>query len=126
MDQTIKDAWLVALRSGDYEQGQCQLRSPENKFCCLGVLSDVLSKDNPEIQWIKTFDYFRISDGEFGSAEVLTQNIANKAGLTELDPIVNIIPTDKRCAPVEQIKLSTLNDTGKTFDQIADLIEAQL
>lgn len=126
MDQTIKDAWLVALRSGDYKQGQCQLRTVDNEFCCLGVLCDVLSKDDPSIQWIKPFDHFRISDGIQNTNEALTAGIASKAGLTHIDPRVNVIPTDKRCAEVQHIKLSYLNDSGRTFAQIADLIEAQL
>lgn len=41
MDKDIKEKWLVALRSGEYEQGNCALRTNANKYCCLGVLCDI-------------------------------------------------------------------------------------
>ena len=33
----MRDLWLEALRSGEYEQGHGQLRDGDS-FCCLGVL----------------------------------------------------------------------------------------
>lgn len=33
--------WVEALRSGKYEQGEYQLRTEDDKFCCLGVLCEV-------------------------------------------------------------------------------------
>lgn len=30
-------AWIKALESGNYDQGRCQLRGDNNKYCCLGV-----------------------------------------------------------------------------------------
>ena len=44
MDQEIKAEWLEALRSGEYEQGIGVLRTGDDKFCCLGVLCEVLVK----------------------------------------------------------------------------------
>lgn len=38
MDPKIKEAWCQALESGEYKQGQERLKSPGNKFCCLGVI----------------------------------------------------------------------------------------
>lgn len=44
------DAWLVALRSGKYQQGREQLRTEDSsdpatrKYCCLGVLSERLGR----------------------------------------------------------------------------------
>ena len=35
---------LVALRSGEYEQGKNQLQS-EYGYCCLGVMCDVFAKE---------------------------------------------------------------------------------
>jgi hypothetical protein len=34
-------AWVAALRSSDYTQGFGQLRSPNGRFCCLGVACDL-------------------------------------------------------------------------------------
>ncbi len=43
--QEIKDAWVAALRSGDYQQGYESLKYVNTdetaKYCCLGVLADV-------------------------------------------------------------------------------------
>ncbi len=37
---SLKDKWLVALRSGEFEQGFGQLNK-DKCFCCLGVLAEV-------------------------------------------------------------------------------------
>ena len=48
MNKKIKQAWLAALRSGEYEQGQGRLRvageSGELQYCCLGVLCELHCK----------------------------------------------------------------------------------
>lgn len=44
MDQRIKQLWLVALRSGKYEQGKRFLRAGE-QYCCLGVLCDLAATE---------------------------------------------------------------------------------
>lgn len=46
MDAGLKTKWVAALRSGKYEQGQKRLRSDDDKYCCLGVLCDVI---NPNV-----------------------------------------------------------------------------
>lgn len=45
MDLTAKKQWVDALRSGKYPQGHETLRTLDDKFCCLGVLADVLRPD---------------------------------------------------------------------------------
>ena len=49
MKSNRKKLWVAALRSGKYEQGKEYLRWG-NKFCCLGVLADLIS---PE-EWRKS------------------------------------------------------------------------
>lgn len=54
MDAELKNAWIEALRSGEYEQGRKQLRyvavgndndnDDAPRYCCLGVLADLLVK----------------------------------------------------------------------------------
>lgn len=44
MQKDVRDRWVKALRSGDYEQGSGYL-CKENKYCCLGVLNDVQGND---------------------------------------------------------------------------------
>ena len=43
MNKSIKKKWVAALRSGEYQQGQ-GLMCHEGKYCCLGVLCDILPK----------------------------------------------------------------------------------
>lgn len=49
MKAEIKRKWLEALRSGKYKQGQKRLRGLDNRYCCLGVLCDVVNPDD----WVK-------------------------------------------------------------------------
>ena len=41
MRKKVKQLWVNALRSGKYEQGRSVLCSLDNKYCCLGVLTEV-------------------------------------------------------------------------------------
>lgn len=38
MDAKLKDLWLKALRSGEYEQGKDSLKDETGGYCCLGLL----------------------------------------------------------------------------------------
>lgn len=40
----LKQDWLTALRSGEYEQGEGRLRTMVGEYCCIGVLADILVK----------------------------------------------------------------------------------
>lgn len=112
-----RNAWLSALRSGEYEQGKHFLMRETDAstcYCCLGVLSKIqgrltpdgwdaqeptpktaeeLAYDNP------CFPTFRFGDGTF---------------------------PHKCYAQLEKSKCSSLascNDNGLSFLQIADIIE---
>ena len=41
MRKKVNQLWVNALRSGKYEQGRGVLCSLDNKYCCLGVLTEV-------------------------------------------------------------------------------------
>lgn len=62
MDTKVKRKWIKALLSGKYKQGKGQLRSQKDKYCCLGVLLDVLEptgweEDGRESAWSMHGDY---------------------------------------------------------------------
>lgn len=44
MNQAIRDRWVRALRHGDYKQGRDTLVDDKDRFCCLGVLSDLFAR----------------------------------------------------------------------------------
>lgn len=114
MNQEIKAQWVAALRSGEYKQGRHQLRSPDNDFCCLGVLCNLHAQAHPEIasKEVSQIAYMG-AVGASPNAVVVWANL-----LTRLGNTVSI-------NGVRQY-LSRHNDQGRTFAQIADAIEEQL
>lgn len=101
MNPDIKRRWVGALRSGKYQQGRGCLRATSDdgtvEHCCLGVLSELWSEETGE-----DFD---------GERTFLPEPVRIWAGL-------------RRAAPRAQSQfLAVLNDRGKPFDEIADLIE---
>ena len=75
MNQQIKQRWIEALKSGEYQQGYEALRY-NNKFCCLGVLTDLYIKEHG-LQWHKAAT--DLNDGTNASFEEI-------AGYIEQDP----------------------------------------
>jgi hypothetical protein len=99
MDSDLKKRWVEALRSGKYKQGRHDLRF-RDAFCCLGVLLDL---NDPE-GWLG-FGQHRLGNGE--EAYIKHPGKFGVAGPT-------------------QRKLARMNDSGKSFSEIADYIEANL
>ncbi len=114
MNKEIKAKWVAALRSGEYTQGTGQLRNTDNNFCCLGVLCNIHAQEHPEIAARQTFpeEYLYTSD-------LLPIDVCNWAG-------VELAAGDRVVINDELRVLSHHNDSGHTFAEIADAIEAQL
>ena len=112
MNPQIKQKWVSALRSGEYQQGQYCLRK-EDKFCCLGVLCDLYGKEN-NVEWNLVNNGHNYEFQEFES--YLPYSVRKWAGVEGCNPIVND----------EESTLVRLNDGGSTFNEIADVIEKQL
>lgn len=99
----IKEKWLKALRSDEYEQGTTFLRSIDgSRFCCLGVLCDIIDSS----LWREQY------------------------GTYLYDGALCILPETLRCGvkidPNEQKTLTRMNDGGASFTEIADYIEETL
>lgn len=111
----IQKKWLEALRSGDYKQGKRYLNQGNEKFCCLGVLCEVMGLKKKEIGNGR-FAYSE--NGTTWSEEVIPNNKAMQlAGLRGFEGQPEIP------GPVKA--LTFYNDEGgKTFEEIADIIEA--
>lgn len=114
MNPEVKTKWLAALRSGDYKQGRNVLGRVDadsgEEFCCLGVLCELAEKEGVvkrKLQW----DYF-----VYGRSEhYLPESVQRWSGMDG----------GRGDRPVAFDSLSALNDRGYTFDQIADIIEAE-
>ena len=112
MNPQIKQKWVDALRSGEYQQGQCYLRT-NSGFCCLGVLCDLYGKEN-NVEWnlVNNGHNYEFQDRE----SYLPSSVRKWADLEYCNPPVND----------EESTLGELNDSGSTFEQIADVIEKKL
>jgi hypothetical protein len=115
MNKELKARWVAALRSGKYAQGQGYLRVGDN-FCCLGVLCDIIDSKGwtPNTspydgsQWLVDSIHWWWSDGDGCAAGALPVKVLNRINLFDEQ---------------EEFVLMDMNDSGKTFEEIALYIE---
>lgn len=122
MNKDPKAKWLAALRSGEYKQVKGVLKSPDGCFCCLGVLTDVYAQEHG-------LEFTDSVDDSLNYNGLLSEPVAKWAGLTECSPEVVATVTTANGTKLrgEKRGLPLLNDHYDfDFNQIADLIEAQL
>lgn len=100
MNPEVKQKWLKALRSGEYEQAVHWLRV-DTSYCCLGVLTHIYEPTHESL--------FNCACPE--------NEICEWAGLP--------FSEDSEGQNVTS-ELMTMNDSGKSFDEIADWIEENL
>lgn len=128
MNPEVKAKWLEALRSGEYKQARHTLRSCNGGFCCLGVLSDVYRKEvGGSWEWAYDDDtaYSIVNKNQDDYATVELPNcIKHWAEVDACNPQVHLKNLNDDNPGF--ISLAELNDEGKTFNEIADLIEKQL
>ena len=95
------DAWVKALRSGEYNQGRKVLRSTDDTFCCLGVLLDTVGTE-----WV----------GPTKEKDCIVANYNGKLCFS-IAPWSLIEPAAQR-----QVMMMN-DDQGKSFNEIADFLE---
>lgn len=117
MNPEIKAKWLEALRSGKYEQGKGVLRDAENRFCCLGVLCDLISPDS----WDEapSLDNVMIC-GVAHDVSAFGYHYATHSSDTDLPFSLR---TEVSLSADDQEVLIGMNDDGRSFAEIADHIE---
>jgi hypothetical protein len=106
MDTELKQQWLTALRSGEYKQGREFMRCGD-AYCALGVLCAI----SGEIRFTPIVcDRYpglynsNCKDSDEGASSWVTKQISDEA----------------------YESISSMNDYGYTFRQIADYIEANI
>jgi hypothetical protein len=117
MKQNIKDKWISALRSGDYKQTFGRLRK-DDCFCVMGVLCDVVYKENVlDISWKAVGGIYYIDNND----TMISQKISNFVGLSIRPVIINEYH-------IKRINsLTRMNDRyNYSFNELADIIEDQL
>lgn len=110
MNPEIKAKFLAALRSGTFQQGRGLLRR-NDAFCCLGVLCEIMQVPHkPAPADPATSIYFDPARPHEAWRCFLPNAFKEKAGLS----------------PLDEARLSSLNDDGESFSAIADVIEKEL
>lgn len=106
----LQEKWLQALESGEYQQGQINLRSVDNKFCCLGVGCEVIG-----LTARLTHDDYLYDDKVSVAPQALIKalNLHDEYGR---------IPGAK--ISHEHSSLTKMNDNGMSFKDIAAFIRA--
>lgn len=115
--QEHRAQWLAELRSGRRQQVQGVLRR-DDRFCCLGVAEDLAGTQCRSVEGLYAYR-MRESEPAFTQKTALTTYGQAWLGVDNEDPYVDM-PTDRGG---DYLTLATLNDSGCTFEQIAQLIE---
>lgn len=109
MNAEIKQRWLDALRSGKYRQGSRVLRSESNKYCCLGILCELVDPAGWRPTPVPSLSGMAYEYITGGSHNVSMPSIRTLES-AELEPEI-------------AEKLARLNDDGMSFSDIAKYIE---
>lgn len=109
MKEEIAKQWVAALRSGEYEQGEAYLTA-DGRDCCLGVLCKLYGgRSRLETRCDERKVVVYGSD----STQELPASVRKWSGMRSADGYRH------------GGSLACLNDNGKTFAEIADIIEAE-
>jgi hypothetical protein len=110
----VKTKWLHALRHDEYKQAREVLCNDGESYCCLGVLVEVLEPGRLQNEYDTDF----MDECLSGNEEFIVDH-----GLQALKG-QRVLP-DGALNDAESI-LVNMNDSGKSFAEIADWIEENL
>ena len=139
MNPEVKQKWIDALRSGNYEQGSEKLRNVSG-YCCLGVLCDLYAQEyNTEWEFMGYEDESNPQPTDYwyfeGQSEFLPESVMEWAGLKTNNPQVRVEPQvrfevedneDEDNSHYEDALIANVNDSGYTFNDLSKIIEQQL
>lgn len=114
MNKRVKKLWIAALRSGKIKQAKAQLRNDDRR-CCLGVLCDVFKRATGKGRWKHNGRVWTFIVGDEQDSFVLPEPVRAWAGLPDANPNIST-----------RVVASSANDSGKSFEYIADRIEKYL
>lgn len=112
MKEDIAKRWVEALRSSKYKQGKDQLQTSDNKFCCLGVLCDIV-KDDVGGTW----------DGQTFRLDTTSETINLPEAVKQFTLMKSY--TGSRKGKSSLIKLNDNRFNQYNFNRIADIIEKE-
>ena len=137
MKGEVVEKWVSALRNGKFNQTSHVLnRIEENdgtvqeSFCCLGVLCKLYEEEtgelNHEIDLVKTVGKKQCMARKYdGEAHLLPPAVLQWAGMNDCLGDLSEAPVEllDRIKNTYVSRLVELNDTGATFEELADIIE---
>ena len=119
MNKRIKKKWVAELRSGKYTQIQEKLKDPRNGRCCLGVLCELYLEEHPEDKAPKgKHKFYNVSEESYACDSFALPNdkVYKWAGFS-----ANRVLVSKERIGAAQV----YNDSGFSFEEIAQMIEEQ-
>jgi len=116
--------WVTALRSGEFKQGKSLLKTGNDEYCCLGVLSHIQGRLTKNLNgWVDC----PISPSSYrGVGKLLGDNPCIIAGLNplgEFPPSIWLERRNKDGSNAVFKSLAYANDCGVSFAEIADILE---
>ena len=117
MKANIKKRWIKALRSGKYKQAKMALKDNQGGMCCLGVLCDVTKRETGG-HW-KGNEFFDKKENANYNPNLLPDFVANILDM----PSNGILKRRYYTTNGYQEALTSLNDNGLSFKQIANIID---
>lgn len=113
-----REQWVEALLSGKYPQGKSKLKSGP-RYCCLGVACEISGLG----EW-STYDSYIV--GAERSPSVLPQAVADWLGLYDRQAsYYDFPPVHGAVGVLRQRALTSDNDNGANFEEIAAIIESE-
>lgn len=114
--------WVAALRSGEWQQGTgrlCSLDADSTKrYCCLGVALALQGRLNEEGQDTCCSQF----NESLPQADFLVEPVTTSCGEGGLLRFNIMVNSARHNSPY--VAVSTLNDKGWSFSEIADAIES--
>jgi hypothetical protein len=130
--QQAREAWVEALRSGEFQQTQrtlCRLDGAVASHCCLGVACELFSRIETPLNITEETQHIQY-DPSLPAASVAVRMYENCTQYLP-DPVrrwLGLASHSGRYTPSPFTPLTTTlaaqNDSGRTFAQIADLIDS--
>ena len=118
MKKEIAEKWVAALRSGAYSQVTGALTYGGNGYCCLGVLCQMAANEGATHRFESEHGgvYTYGSSRDNADTAYLPMDVRKWSGVGTHRGYVSSI----------DCSLATLNDNGKTFAEIADVIQTHV
>ena len=112
---TNRAKWVVALRSGKYKQVIGSLHPAKKEFCCLGVACNISGLG----RWEKGYDGYDYIINDTPENAVLPDDVQNWLGVYLVGAKLKVQHKERYDSLLE------MNDAGVSFDEIANVIEAE-